>query len=563
MKINKKLKEKFYLWAIVLVLAGLQAWQNRYNLLTGDAVVYLDMGEAFLKGDWNSAIVSYFAPVYPLILTLFQSIFRPSSFWEFFVVKVTNVFLLIVSIFAFDLFLNEFIKHYNKKLSLLNSNQNIFLKIPDWIWNIFGYCLFIWASIGWSGVQMDTPDAYVSIIIYLASFLTLRIYHNPENWVNFVLLGSILGIGVMVKSFMVIMSLSYLVTIVIIMIIQKKISIPKILTTIFLLCIVASPYIVAISAKTGKFSYGSSGSLNYAWFVSPGGILQEYWKGNVQRSDDANSSIQKVVNNPTVLKFSEPLIGTYSPWHDPPSWNPDTTPSFNLELQIKAIWRNLVFYYRNYGVYLLFGYLTLIFLVVKNRNFLQDLFDNWPILIPAIWGLSIYALILAEPRYVSFLILLLFTGVYGSIFLPNILEIKKLVLGLASSLLTITILCQLINVWPSQTEHLNWKIAGEMNQLGIKPGDKIAILGSYREGSRYFWARLAKLKIVAEIPSLDQFWQADEAERQKIYDILKQTGAKVLVEKPGESTFLDYKTVQGWQKLKDIDGYLYFLNSET
>lgn len=42
------------LWLLAILLGVFQGWVNRYNLSTDDAISYLDIGDAYLRGEWNS-----------------------------------------------------------------------------------------------------------------------------------------------------------------------------------------------------------------------------------------------------------------------------------------------------------------------------------------------------------------------------------------------------------------------------------------------------------------------------------------------------------------------------
>jgi hypothetical protein len=80
--------------------------------------------------------------------------------------------------------------------------------------------------------------------------------------------------------------------------------------------------------------------------------------------------------------------------------------------------------------------------------------------------------------------------------------------------------------------------AKELRRMGAQPEDKVAVIG---DGASAYWARLAKLRIVAEIMDTNmdrntdmnqgskQFWNAPEEARQNVYNLLAQTHAKLVV----------------------------------
>ena len=64
--------------------------------------------------------------------------------------------------------------------------------------------------------------------------------------------------------------------------------------------------------------------------------------------------------------------------------------------------------------------------------------------------------------------------------------------------------------------------------MGIRPGDKVAALGTSFEVD---WARLARVRVVAEIPdgSVPGFWAADPTMKSKAIAVLFSTGANAIV----------------------------------
>jgi len=104
-----------------------------------------------------------------------------------------------------------------------------------------------------------------------------------------------------------------------------------------------------------------------------------------------------------------------------------------------------------------------------------------------------------------------------------------------------------------------WQIASGLSQLGLQPGDHVAIIGwGATEAS---WARLARLKIVEDIvtdgwgfPDGDIFWASSEAEKAKVYQVLAQTGTKALVGRVPNSV-----TAQGWKSVGNTTQSVYFL----
>ncbi len=73
-------------------------------------------------------------------------------------------------------------------------------------------------------------------------------------------------------------------------------------------------------------------------------------------------------------------------------------------------------------------------------------------------------------------------------------------------------------------------VAEGLRRLGTQPGDRVVGLSRVAEAH---WARLAGVKIVAEIPLGDEsiFWAATPSEKQKVFQAFASTGARFVVTK--------------------------------
>ena len=67
--------------AVVLILGFIQVWVNRFYMAF-DGVSYLDMANAYLRGDWHTAINGYWNPLYSWLLGIGFLVLRPSAYWD-------------------------------------------------------------------------------------------------------------------------------------------------------------------------------------------------------------------------------------------------------------------------------------------------------------------------------------------------------------------------------------------------------------------------------------------------------------------------------------------------
>jgi hypothetical protein len=72
-----------------------------------DGIGYLDMGDAWFRGDWEMAINGVWSPLYSWILGAVIAVFEPSTRWEFPAAQITNFAIYIAALFCFEFFWRE------------------------------------------------------------------------------------------------------------------------------------------------------------------------------------------------------------------------------------------------------------------------------------------------------------------------------------------------------------------------------------------------------------------------------------------------------------------------
>ena len=174
-----------------------------------------------------------------------------------------------------------------------------------------------------------------------------------------------------------------------------------------------------------------------------------------------------------------------------------------------------------------------------------------------------YCLVVVVPRYLGPFFVLLCSGIACGVRATNSQESKKL---LAQS--SIVMLAMLIVSIGSSTiqsltrdvilrdssPHLHWEVANDLSRMGIKAGDKVAFIGA---AFFEYWARLARVKIVAEIPqgSTEKFWSAGPEVKSQVYSLLAKAGAKALI----TNQRVIHVSTEGWRQIGNTGYYLYLL----
>jgi hypothetical protein len=105
--------------------------------------------------------------------------------------------------------------------------------------------------------------------------------------------------------------------------------------------------------------------------------------------------------------------------------------------------------------------------------------------------------------------------------------------------------------------HGQWQIAEGLRQIGIQHGDKVGIIGQGTPGFRAYWARLARVKIVAEIIFQDvtEFTETHPEVRAKASEAFARTGARILI----ADNLPSHLVKEGWQRIGKTDQFAYLL----
>jgi hypothetical protein len=102
--------------------------------------------------------------------------------------------------------------------------------------------------------------------------------------------------------------------------------------------------------------------------------------------------------------------------------------------------------------------------------------------------------------------------------------------------------------WPGQ-------VAQRLHQLGVERGDKVAIIGHAFDS---FWARLARVRIVAEMPAsqADNYWLGDDALQRDVLQAFASAGADAVV----AEDVPDYARMENWHQVGNTNYYVYLIN---
>ncbi|HWP47261.1 MAG TPA: hypothetical protein VNM22_08885 [Candidatus Limnocylindrales bacterium] len=543
-------------WLIAGVMGAIRTWATRHTM-NADGISYLDMGDAYLRGDWSMALNTLWSPFYSWLLGLALLVLKPSPYWEFTVVHLVNFIIYIWALSCFHFFLFEWI-HYNGGPSIRFSKDR-YRVLPEGLWLSLGYILFIWSSLELITLSAVTPDLCVAAFVYLASGLLLRIRKKSTSWFPFVLLGATLGLSYLTKAFM--FPLAFIFLGVSILVDNPRITVLRTLIALMVFLLITSPFIIALSKVKGRLTFGDSGKLNYVWHVNE--IPGRHWQGDSLDHKPLVHPTQQIYEVPPVYEFAFPVGGTYPPWYDPSYWYEGVKPHFRIIQQAKALLRNLCVYFRlllgPVGA-LMIGLSILFYKSGQGPESLRDIRVYWPLLIPVLTAQGLFLLVHVERRYIAPFIVITLVVLFAGIRLTH--TNKRLVPTLTLAVLMAFILSTVpktvgdVLSIPWGQPHIYWQVAEGLKRIGVQPGDKVAST-SYSHSINVKWARLARVQIIAEVYSQegDGFWTASPVIREQILAAFAKAGAKVVV----TDMIPDSVDKAGWQQVGDTGYYAYFL----
>ena len=551
-------------------LGAVHAWTVRHTM-NPDGVSYLDMGDAYLRGDWGVAVNAYWSPLYAWLLGLALLALKPSPYWEFAVVHFVNFAIYLCAMAAFHFLLRELIRHHRTRTAELGPDRRATL--PDWAWWAFGYGLFVWSSLHLIGMKRVNPDLCAAVFLYLAAGLLLRIGRTSGSWGMFVLLGLVLGFGYLTKAAMfplafVFLALTYVVAA------DIRTAAPRLLVALTSFLIVASPFIITLSRAKGRLTFGDSATLNYAWHID-GVKRYVHWQGEHLRGGVPRHPTRKILEQPAIYEFSSPIGGTYPPWYDASYWYEGVTPFLNPAYLARAFVLNAGHCaFKAFVGLTQFGLIAglLMTWLAGDRRWSCLGFDkvaHASLLIPALAALGMFCLVHVDARYIAAFIVLLWLGMFSGVRVPDSTEAQKVVCCGALAMVVLVwfgTVAETVRMgygpggptsWRDASDHPHWQVADGLARMGIRPGDKVACIGSGFEAS--YWARLARVNIVAELPPphpaefRPAYWSVDYFADPRILAAFSRTDAKAIVAEDVPASLAR----TGWRRIGRTHHYAY------
>ena len=245
-------------WCIAIAFGFVQAWNNRL-LMNSDGICYLDLADAYLRGGYSLLLNAHWSPFYPWLLGLAKRLVNPAPYWEFTLLHLVNFVIYVFALVAFEFLLTELIASGIPGPQSENAGVN---PLPEWSLRVIGYLVFLWSSLTLITLERESPDMLMSVFVYFAVAIILKIRSDTTNWYLFALLGVNLGIGYLAKAPMFPLAFVFL-GVTLLTTSNLRQATPRVLVAFTLFVLVSAPLFAGLSRMKARLTFGDSGKWNY------------------------------------------------------------------------------------------------------------------------------------------------------------------------------------------------------------------------------------------------------------------------------------------------------------
>ena len=504
-----------------------------------DGMSYVDIASNAVRGGPGQLINGYWSPGYPAVLAVFLTVFRPSLEGAYPVVHFANFCIFGLVMLSFAFFLKQWVASWDAKGDPRDADAWL---VP------FGFSVFLWHTMELIGMAAVVPDLCVAGVVFLAAGILCRVSISRGGLANYAALGAILGLGYYFKSAMFPIGLLGL-AVFWIMPPTRLVRRRYIAFAALSFLIVTAPLAVALSFQSGKPTIGETGRLNYVWFVNRF-HLHTGWTEAGEHGTPLHPP-RKLMQKPELLEFAEPVSGTFPLWYDPGYWYAGVKAEFDWRQQWAVITDNAQAYLQllRFMNALLAGAFLLAVLVLRDRKFAKPERRwawqlAWPLSV-----ISVYWLVFIDPRYVAPFCVVFWLAVYGILMSRVAATPRKVIVAaviaimLIPSMVVAGTIARFKFADASEGEPQQ-QAAADLQAMGLRKGDRVAIVG---EGFEAYYAQIAGLKIVAQLPGEEEFRSLDPSALESVTAHLRALRVTALIakERPLHAAPADWRAVAG------------------
>jgi 4-amino-4-deoxy-L-arabinose transferase-like glycosyltransferase len=591
--------------AYVLLLVPISWLATKYQpyQMDGDSMAYMDIADLIRSHTWAGIVNGYWHPLYPLCLAIAQTIFHPTRWTELGAYYGINEAIFLVSVVAMLAFVSALVKLRTRMLPSADQDPGDAPLLGLNAMRLLGLGLLTIAAQRELSTAYVKPDALLQAMM-LAAFAMLLQALASESFVYPPLVGLFFGLAYLTKSFAFLVAL---LSIAVMLLFQwwfqgrslRRVAVGGALAVV-VFAAVAGPYVAALSKQKGRFDFGDSGALNYAWYVS--GTAKMHIEPSMTK-DFGSASVnlvhpeKQLLQTPGVYSYKAEPYGTYPEWFDTTYFKERIVPKFNAARLFKRDIRNVALVFRYLFNHPEAWTLLALLLVCGARPRValwrqQGFWIPMALLGMAMWG--IYGLVNVEERYVTLAYLVIVIPVFSMLTVPNYGLVattrgvppeefafakvcQRPIAAALVALLAYLSLGETLRVAfddrRNASGHLQqpwyspeiYGAAKGLAAMGVRPGDEIACIGTTACLHDPYWQRIAGVRMLTEVYNPDDTDLIQQLQglpnRQQVYDIVRAEGAKVLVASfdPGEMNASEPASA-GWERLGTTNFYALPLN---
>jgi len=504
------MRHSWFLWmlrslAILLAVLRLVLSPETFN---ADGVSYLDISDEFLRLRLPLDALEYWSPLYPGLI----AIVRQLPVTELVAIRVLNLFIFVAAMIGFERFMHS------------AATDRSWSGIWRFVFTGLGYGIFIWSTLSLIRVENVTPDMIVfAVTCYAASHLQKTMSGSRRAGVSF---GLVLALGYFAKAIMFPVGLLFCAAAFFCSSSPGRRT-SLLATTTFLLA--AAPLFLLLSFHAGRLTSGSSGRLNYAWYVE-GVTRWIHWQGDPLHGE-ALQPTKLIFRNPPAYSFAEPFThATYSPWFAPSYWHRGLQLRVDLERQLRATGENLSSLREIFGPVAIALLLIVIGALPSMRRLGRY---RYALLAVASLTITLYTLVYVEARFISPAITLIAVSLVSCVDTSSGLSRRRMIFAAfvaAAVIMVAAPINELIErqIMPDTRASREQSLVELLRRHGTHSGLRVAVIGDGIDAS---WARRCDLRIIAEVPlsGVSAFARAPEQTQRALLAAFAAAGAELVV----------------------------------
>jgi hypothetical protein len=503
--------------AAAIVAGLLDAWGARYDL-NPDGVSYIEMAQHAVANGRIELISGYWSPGYPgLLLPIVRHVAVTAPGY----VPALHAVNLLLYLLTLPLFV------------LLVWRMGLACHAPAGPLRaavvLLGASAFALIALQGIGLGLLSPDVAVLLMVLVIALCCLGLERIDQSWRWAGALGLALGVGYWTKAILLPLGAILLVLLWLMPPATERAR-AKLAFAAVIFAAVSTPLIVMVSQRVGHLSTSEVGRLNYAWEVN--GVLPfAGWLGDTtSRAGEPIHPPRVLDRDPLTLEFATPVRATYPLWYDPSYWYAGVKAHFDAAGQWQALRR---------GEYELRQVLEqqwpliagLLLLWTATRKRAHAAASRMPLVMVA-WAVAstgVYVAVHVESRYLAGFVAITVASSLAALARRTPRRWLGWMIPLTAVGMLVSVVVDLVQTTGGfdLDYRPDYAIAADtLRQLGVRPGDRVAVIGDAFEQYAVF---AAQATIAAQVMDSTGYWQMTPAGRADVNQRLASVGVKALL----------------------------------